>query len=166
MLALEESIPFRTLLGNGKYVSMIWEAIKILTGFYSNHTIPALMLGFTERATEATPGRCRKFKEIGAQLRKKLDHLLSDGKTILLYPPYPVPAPDHDWAILRPFNFIYTAIFNVMELPVTACPLGLNKKGLPLGVQIIGKHGFDHVPIAVAQDLEKAFGGWTFPRSL
>jgi fatty acid amide hydrolase 2 len=59
---------------------------------------------------------------------------------------------------------MYTAIFNVLELPVTQVPLGIGKRGLPLGVQVVGAHGNDHLTIAVARELEKSFGGWVPPR--
>jgi MYXO-CTERM domain-containing protein len=78
----------------------------------------------------------------------------------MLYPPYPTPAPRHNQPLFSPFNWVYTAIFNVLELPVTAAPLGLNERGLPLGVQIAATHGNDHLTLAVALELERAFGGW------
>ena len=62
-----------------------------------------------------------------------------------------------------PWSWAYTAILNVMELPVTQAPLGLNAAGLPLGVQVAGVPGNDHVTIAVALELERAFGGWVPP---
>ena len=62
-------------------------------------------------------------------------------------------------------HFAYTAILNMMEFPVTQVPLGLNEKGLPLGVQVAALHGNDHMTIAAAGELEKAFGGWVPPWS-
>ncbi len=50
-----------------------------------------------------------------------------------------------------------------MELPVTQVPLGLGGEGLPLGVQVAASHGGDHRTIAVALELERAFGGWVPP---
>lgn len=57
----------------------------------------------------------------------------------------------------------YTAIFNVLHVPVTQVPLGLAKNGMPLGLQIVAGPYNDHVTIAVAQELEQAFGGWVPP---
>jgi fatty acid amide hydrolase 2 len=51
-----------------------------------------------------------------------------------------------------------------MELPVTQVPLGLNSAGLPTGVQVVSIHGNDHIPVAVALELEKQFGGWVPPK--
>jgi fatty acid amide hydrolase 2 len=54
-------------------------------------------------------------------------------------------------------------VFNLTGLPVTQVPLGLNEKGLPLGVQVAARVGNDHLTIAVALELERVFGGWTPP---
>ena len=42
-------------------------------------------------------------------------------------------------------------------------PLGLNDRGLPLGIQAAVAPGSDHVAVAVALQLERAFGGWVPP---
>ena len=56
-----------------------------------------------------------------------------------------------------------TAVFNLLGLPATQVPLGLNAAGLPLGVQVVGGMDRDHVTIAVALELERVFGGWVPP---
>jgi fatty acid amide hydrolase 2 len=81
----------------------------------------------------------------------------------MLYPPYGMVAPKHDVPLLWPFLWVYTAILNVMQLPVTQVPLGLDPRGLPLGVQVAAGHGHDHLTLAVAHELERAFGGWVRP---
>lgn len=55
---------------------------------------------------------------------------------MFLYPTHPTAAPMHHEPLFKPFNFSYTAIINVLGLPATACPLGLNKQGLPIGIQV------------------------------
>jgi fatty acid amide hydrolase 2 len=103
---------------------------------------------------------------------------------ILLYPSHPFPALYHYSAHLRIWNFSYTAIINALKLPATQVPMGLNSKGLPLGVQVrerqhylfkkqlgniylefqvIGNMNCDRQCIAVAEELERAFGGWVPP---
>lgn len=59
--------------------------------------------------------------------------------------------------------FSLPAIFNVLGLPVTQCPLGLSSEGLPLGIQLVAASYNDHLTLAVARYLEKAFGGWVLP---
>lgn len=48
-------------------------------------------------------------------------------------------------------------------MPITQCPLGLGKEGLPLGVQVGAWRLQDHLTLEVALYLEKAFGGWRDP---
>jgi fatty acid amide hydrolase 2 len=55
------------------------------------------------------------------------------------------------------------ASFNLLGMPVTQVPLGLNKRGLPLGVQVAATHANDHLTIAAALELERALGGWVDP---
>ncbi|HEX2129477.1 MAG TPA: hypothetical protein VHF58_09710, partial [Solirubrobacterales bacterium] len=62
-----------------------------------------------------------------------------------------------------PWILASTAVFNLLGLPVTEVPLGLNERGLPLGVQVAAGRDRDHVAIAVALELERAFGGWVPP---
>lgn len=85
----------------------------------------------------------------------------SDG--VFIYPTQPTPALYHHESEVKPFNFAYTAIFNVLGLPATQCPMGLNKDGLPIGVQVIAGRNQDRLTIAVARELEKAFCGWVMP---
>ncbi len=82
---------------------------------------------------------------------------------VMLYPPFPTTAPRHHAPLLQPWQFMYTAIINAVEMPATAVPLGLDERGLPTGVQVIASHGNDHVAIAVAMELERELGGWAPP---
>jgi len=64
----------------------------------------------------------------------------------------------------RPWVVAPTAVFNLVGVPVTQVPLGLNPEGLPLGVQVAAAPDRDHVAIATALALERAFGGWVPPK--
>ncbi|XP_037954495.1 fatty-acid amide hydrolase 2-A-like [Teleopsis dalmanni] len=97
------------------------------------------------------------------ELRAELQELLgNDG--VLIYPTHPTVAPYHNEPILRPINFSYTGIVNVLGFPATAVPLGkIGSEGLPLGVQVIANFNQDRLCLAVAEELERAFGGWAKP---
>lgn len=103
-----------------------------------------------------------RYKEMERELDKELSNLLDD-KSVLILPTLPFAAPYHNEIPLFVASTCYTHIFNVLGLPSTQCPVGLNRMGLPIGVQIIGGRGNDHLTIACAVELEKAFGGWTPP---
>jgi fatty acid amide hydrolase 2 len=85
------------------------------------------------------------------------------GDGVLLHPPFPRVAPRHGATVGRPWVLANAAVFNLTGHPVTQVPLGLDGNGLPLGVQVAGRHDDDHVTIAVALELERALGGWVLP---
>jgi fatty acid amide hydrolase 2 len=152
---------FRELLGNGAPFSMPREIVRWTRG-RSPHTFPALALALLEELPALLSSQSGRFIELGKALLTEIQDLLGPCG-VLLYPPYPTPAPRHYKPLFPPFNWVYTAIWNVLELPVTQAPLGRGAEGLPLGVQIVGAPGQDDVTIAVAIELEQAFGGWTPP---
>ncbi len=161
MLSVASETSFSTLLGDGKPINASRELLKWVFRA-SDHTLPSIVIALVERFPKLTPSRTRRLVEMGRALRQELIELIG-ARGIMLYPPYPTPAPLHHKPKFPPFNLAYAAILNVMEFPVTQVPLGLNEKGLPLGVQVAGITGNDHLTIAVALELEKAFGGWTPP---
>lgn len=96
------------------------------------------------------------------QLKLELKDMLGDDG-VLIYPTHPTPAPMHLEPLIKPFNFSYTGIINIIGFPATHCPLGLSKDGLPIGVQVIANENQDRLCLAVARELQKAFGGWVPP---
>ncbi|XP_060612302.2 fatty-acid amide hydrolase 2 [Anolis sagrei] len=153
---------FTELLGDhGKPVWPSWELVKWMMGL-STHTLPAIALGLTEKIVKYNPRVNSKLTTMAENLKKEVVNLLGEDG-VLLYPPHPVLAPRHNTPLAMPFNFAYTAIFNILGLPVTQCPLGLSKEGLPLGIQVVAAPNNDHLTLAVARYLEKAFGGWVCP---
>ncbi len=128
----------------------------------SPHTFPALMLAGTEKLTEIWPSRTRRMIALGDALRQELEGALGDDG-VMLFPTFGRVAPRHGWPILGRFRWVYTAIINVLGLPSTQVPLGLDHRGLPLGLQVVGGPGQDHLTIAVALALESALGGWQMP---
>jgi fatty acid amide hydrolase 2 len=153
--------PFGTLLGNGVPVRAGQQLLR-WTVRRSPHTLPAIALSVLESLSARLPSREQKGLALARELKRRFDDLVG-AHTVLLYPSHPTTAPLHYVPLLRPFRFVYTAIFNVLELPVTQVPLGLDRAGLPLGVQVAARRGNDHVTLAVAMELEKAFGGWVPP---
>src|SRR5262249_18671052 len=123
---------------------------------------PSVVLVLMEGLTARFPARLERFVAAGRALKAEVEARLGPHG-VMLYPPYPTVAPPPRRPLFPPFNWVYTAIPNGLELPVTQVPLGLNAQGLPLGVQVAGAPGNDHVTIAVALELERAFGGWVPP---
>ena len=128
----------------------------------SPHTLAALALCVLERAVAALGEDTQGPIEMGLRLKADLGARLG-GDGVMLYPPYTRTAPRHRAPLLTPTDWVYTAIFNVLEFPVTQVPMGLDAQGLPLGVQVAAAPGNDHLSIAVARALERAAGGWVPP---
>ena len=55
---------------------------------------------------------------------------------VFLYPTFHTSAIRHNNSVLQSFGIAYTMIFNVLGFPSTHVPLGLNKRGLPIGIQV------------------------------
>lgn len=150
---------FVELMADGGSVWPVWELIKRIFG-RSEHTVAAIGLALMESSHSSKSSEfILKQKE---DLQREMEDLLgTDG--VLLYPSHPLLAPKHHYPLFMPFNFSYTGILNILGLPVTQCPLGLSKERLPLGVQVVAGLCQDHLTLAMALYLEKAFGGWVDP---
>lgn len=93
---------------------------------------------------------------------------------ILLSPVAAVPAFRHGERSWRagdidvPYSkaFSYSTIYNLLGNPAVAAPAGRSIKGLPIGVQLIGRPFEDALVVAIARKLEEAMGGWQPPPNL
>ena len=126
------------------------------------HTTPVKVLALLELANRlSSPKRARKALAWGREYARELAETIGDG--VLLHPPLANVAPRHGHTHGRLYMVQPMAVFNLAGLPVTQVPMGLGSRGLPLGVQVAAAPGRDHVSIAVAIALERAFGGWAAP---
>ncbi len=97
------------------------------------------------------------------QLRLKLREQM-ERYPILLCPVASVPAFRHgqrEWTIEGeivgyPDAFVYSQVFNVLGNPAATAPVARSPQGLPIGVQIVGRHYEDARVTAVAKDLSAA----------
>ena len=160
MLSSAGGTPFGVHLGNGRQVNVFREIVRWCLR-RSPHTLPAVALALIEQLSHVGQRGLSKFVEMGRELRQELVERIGPNG-VMLYPSYVSPAPKHNKPLFPPFNWVYTAIINVMELPSTQAPVGLDG-GLPVGMQVIGIHNNDHVTIAVAKFIEAQLGGWVPP---
>ncbi|RWS18491.1 fatty-acid amide hydrolase 2-like protein [Leptotrombidium deliense] len=150
---------FHALMSNGgPKINLILEMLKAVIGL-SEHTIPALLFA---SVAKFDPNFDESNFELLEKLKKKFYNMLGSNG-ILLFPSGRNVAPNLAETYVDGYSFIYTCFFNALGVPVTQCPLGINKDGLPLGVQVVGAPYNDHLTLAVAKELENAFGGWVPP---
>ena len=148
---------FAAQLANGQPMSLSAEFGKWALR-RSAHTLPALALA----AVESLPLPHGRNLQRAQAVQQAMDDLLGDDG-VLLYPSYSVPAPMHYTPMLRTFHWSYCGLLNVLEMPSTQVPMGLSRRGLPLGIQVAARKGNDHLCLAVALRLEQLFGGWIPP---
>jgi len=61
------------------------------------------------------------------------------------------------------FDFSYAGAINCTELAATHIPMGLGSVGLPVGFQVAAGPYQDRLTLAIAEELEREFGGWVSP---
>lgn len=158
MLSAASEVHYATVLGGDEGVRFAREFLAMPFG-RSQFTFAGLALTAADSLTQSMSGTVERFVRLGAELQVELEAALGP-RGVLLHPPYSRPAPRHRDSWRTPFDAACTAIFNVLELPVTVVPVGFERRGLPLGVQVGAARGNDGLTLAVAKVLEQEFGGW------
>jgi fatty acid amide hydrolase 2 len=156
-LSAANATTFGEMLGGGEVVRLrdAWRR-------GSPHSLASKVILAAERVQHVLPeAGTERLRAAGRKVTRELAERIGDG--VMLYPPHPWVAPRHGFTLGLPMAVAYTAVFNLAGTPVTEVPAGLDDRGLPLGVQVVGRPGADHVTIAVARALERALGGWVDP---
>ncbi len=155
---------------NDEFVDSIgWEARRVRELYRELRTEDATHTpAFVNLAASVSlVGRLRKptpaeaFTRAIDNLSRQVADEIGDG--VMLLPPMPRPAPPHGWTTFRPWAMGTMVPANLFGWPATQIPMGIGAEGLPLGVMAMAPMDQDHRTIAVALELERAFGGWVPP---
>lgn len=139
------------------------EYLRYLT-FRSKHTFMPISYSVLKKIVTSLPKNYKeKIAEDLTSLRNKFQETLGDNG-ILVMPTYHVEAFKHGDALKYALNNGYMSIFNALGFPVTNCPVTLTKEGLPVGIQVVGMPYSDKLTLAIAEEIERAFGGWREPQ--
>ena len=65
----------------------------------------------------------------------------------------------------RPYAdlIVWTSQFGYVYLPSTVVPVGKTKRGLPIGIQVVGPYLGDRTTIEFAKYIEQLLGGYEVP---
>ncbi|MFO0579287.1 MAG: amidase [Polyangia bacterium] len=137
----------------------LWRELLRLPFGRSSFILPSLVMVLGERVVRRLGLQDGHHLARIPTLRAELDAALGD-RGVIIHPPYSRTAPRHGSALLTPFDFGFTSLWNILGYPVTVVPLGFDDQGLPVSVQVIARHGQDHLTLAVAAAIERRFGGW------
>lgn len=151
---------FNESLGQGRSTELGKEFLKMLFG-RGSMTLPILAYAAGEKYLKKSL-EVGRFQHQIASLREYLNGILGP-QNILLMPTHPRTAFTHHSGKLRPIDFVYTAIWNALDFPVTQAPAGFDNQSLPMGLQIVASRWNDSVSLLAAKEMEKAFGGWRPP---
>lgn len=152
------ALSYGEVLGNGRPISIGKEILRSpFEG--APHTLQALLVAGIEALAKVVPAPIARYVAEGKRLQEELEAELGP-RGVLLHPPYTRPAPRHWEPLLTPFDFVCTALFNVIGFPVTQVPTGFDENGLPVGVQVAARRGNDALTISIARALEDSLGGW------
>ncbi|KRY59018.1 Fatty-acid amide hydrolase 2-A, partial [Trichinella britovi] len=156
---------FQNVLTDGQFQFNI--ELEMLKWFFclSKFTLPSLGLAMIEKYGAFFNAFRDKdmWHETGRKAYRQFEDLLGENG-VLIMPSHPTTAPYHYQPLLMPLNFAYTAVLNVLGVPVTACPIGTDENGMPISVQIAAIVNNDRLCLAVAQELARKFKGWRKPQ--
>ncbi|XP_055918796.1 fatty-acid amide hydrolase 2-A [Eupeodes corollae] len=153
-----EPADFNKLLGNGASLNPFVELFKKIMG-RSEFTM-ASIYSLIDGLLPAEKGPL--MEEATTKCSEALAELLGDDG-VLFFHSSPRTAPFHYYPLIKIMDFSYFSIFNVLRVPATQVPMGLDSKGMPLGIQVVAAKNCDRLCLAVAEELEKEFGGWVAP---
>lgn len=151
------------IAGPGNSINAWVELAKWIFG-QSHHTFIAIGTALTEKfGTQPGSSKYEYLLNERDKIVEDFRQMFKDENSVFLYPTHPTVAPYHNEPVFKAFNFSYTSLINLLGMPACNIPLGLGSEGLPLGLQVVSNYNNDRFCLAVACELEKAFGGWVSP---
>lgn len=124
-----------------------------------------LLFGTHLLSAEAYEDRYQRARRIRRLIRQDFDGAYADGIHAILTPAMPGAASKTAGAESRLSSQVMQVAANLAGLPAVVQPAGLDGKGLPLGVQLIGQPWDEARLLAIAHGLETAIGFKAEPKN-
>jgi fatty acid amide hydrolase 2 len=156
--------PFVDIMGDGEAISLVDETLNFILR-RGKITLPGLAVSLVEKPGQLFSGRNKKILALADDLRRRIEEHLGDSG-VLICPVFSTPAPKHGYVWADLLGIGYSGLINIMGFPSTAMPVYYNEDGLPVSIQIIAARWNDHLTLAVAEIIEKTFGGWKPPEEI
>lgn len=153
MVAATADSSVAELIGNGARVPLAREWLGALFG-RAHHPLYTLIMATLEGLTQTSPQATASLLARASRIRAAVEERLGP-RGVLVCLPYPRPAPRHHVPLLSPLAFSECGIWNALEMPATAVPIGRSRTGLPLGVQVVARRFDDPVALWVAARIEE-----------
>jgi aspartyl-tRNA(Asn)/glutamyl-tRNA(Gln) amidotransferase subunit A len=103
-----------------------------------------------------------RARKVRALIKRDFEEVFADGIDAILTPATPSAAfeigKEHDDPVEMYLNDVFTVTVNLAGLPGIAVPAGLDTRGLPLGLQLIGRPWEEGDLLNTAYALEQAAG--------
>ncbi len=103
-----------------------------------------------------------RARKVRALIKRDFDEVFAKGVDVILTPATPSAAFEigktHDDPVEMYLNDVFTVTVNLAGLPGIAVPAGLDARGLPLGLQLIGRPWEEGELLNAAYALERAAG--------
>jgi len=139
------------------------EFLKFFTG-QSDSVFTSVAIGLLQNINQhlIPKSRHKSIDKMILRLRSNFQEVLGPNG-VFIYPSYPTTAHRHFEIYHKLCDAAYMMIFNTLGFPATNCVIGKDRKGLPIGIQIVSLPGNDHLNMTVAKEIERLFGGWVKP---
>ncbi|KAH8273194.1 hypothetical protein KR018_012384 [Drosophila ironensis] len=141
---------------------LIMELLNSLIG-HSLFTKEALFLELLKQFNGLmATGNMERYRNEAKKLKTYMNQLLGN-RGVLILPTFHTSALCFHTSLVNVTGIDQLLLFNVLGLPATHVPMGLNKRGMPIGVQVVAAQYQDKLCLKVAAELEAVFHGWVPP---
>ncbi|MEM7723711.1 MAG: Asp-tRNA(Asn)/Glu-tRNA(Gln) amidotransferase subunit GatA [Pseudomonadota bacterium] len=151
---------YRAKLDQGDGVTEMYE--KTRAEGFGDEVKRRVMIGTYVLSAGFYDAYYNRARKVRALIKKDFEDVFADGIDAILTPATPSAAfelgQDHTDPVAMYLNDIFTVTVNLAGLPGISVPAGLDKQGLPLGLQLIGRPWEEGEMLNTAYALEQAAG--------